>query len=370
MGIPCDDIVLVQLGSTPTEPSVVTVNCPDKNGLGCDLCRIILEFGLFIVRGDATKVLTELEFTIQRVKVMTTPDGRVLDLFFITDGLELLHTKQRREETCEHMIAVLGEYSISCEIQLAGPEYESLQAFTSLPPAVAEELFGSELLDKEDFSRVLSTEVTQNKASITVDNLLSPAHTLLQIKCADQKGLFYDILRTSKDLNIQIAYGRISSSVKGYRNMDLFIRQTDGKKVVDPKQQTALCFHLKEEMLHPLRVMVTNRGPDTELLVANPVELCGKGRPRVFYDVTLALKALGICIFSVRIDDLIYVLAYAVLLPNFFCDSAVLSLVYRLKLEGIPLPTDSGKFTADIADMPLNSRLTCRHLSSLLLTCR
>ncbi|KAH9767752.1 ACT domain-containing protein ACR9 [Citrus sinensis] len=301
MGIPCDDIVLVQLGSTPTEPSVVTVNCPDKNGLGCDLCRIILEFGLFIVRGDATKVLTELEFTIQRVKVMTTPDGRVLDLFFITDGLELLHTKQRREETCEHMIAVLGEYSISCEIQLAGPEYESLQAFTSLPPAVAEELFGSELPDKEDFSRVLSTEVTQNKASITVDNLLSPAHTLLQIKCADQKGLFYDILRTSKDLNIQIAYGRISSSVKGYRNMDLFIRQTDGKKVVDPKQQTALCFHLKEEMLHPLRVMVTNRGPDTELLVANPVELCGKGRPRVFYDVTLALKALGICIFSAEI---------------------------------------------------------------------
>lgn len=127
--------------------------------------------------------------------------------------------------------------------------------------------------------------------------------------------------------------------------MDLFIRQTDGKKVVDPKQQTALCFHLKEEMLHPLRVMFTNRGPDTELLVANPVELCGKGRPRVFYDVTLALKALGICIFSVRIDDLIYVLAYAVLLPNFLCDSAVLSLVYRLKLEGIPLPTDSGKFT-------------------------
>lgn len=117
---------------------------------------------------------------------------------------ELLHTKQRREETCEHLIAVLGEYSISCEIQLAGPEYESLQAFASLPPAVAEELFGSELPDKEDFSRVLSTEVTQNKASITVDNLLSPAHTLLQIKCADQKGLFYDILRTSKDLNIQV----------------------------------------------------------------------------------------------------------------------------------------------------------------------
>jgi hypothetical protein len=54
-------------------------------------------------------------------------------------------------------------------------------------------------------------------------------------------------------------------------------------------------------MLHPLRVMIVNRGPDTELLVANPVELSGKGRPRVFYDATLALKALGICIFSVSV---------------------------------------------------------------------
>lgn len=116
-----------------------------------------------------------------------------------------MHTKKRREDTCEHLITVLGEYSISCELQLAGAEYESLQGFSSLPPAVAEELFGSELPDKEDCSQVLSMPVTiPNKFSITVDNLLSPAHTLLQIKCADQKGLFYDILRTSKDLNIQV----------------------------------------------------------------------------------------------------------------------------------------------------------------------
>ena len=54
-------------------------------------------------------------------------------------------------------------------------------------------------------------------------------------------------------------------------------------------------------MLHPLRVMIVNRGPDVELLVANPVELSGKGRPRVFYDATFALKALGICIFSAEI---------------------------------------------------------------------
>lgn len=36
---------------------------------------------------DVTHVLDELEHTIQRVKVTTTPDGCVLDLFFITDNL-------------------------------------------------------------------------------------------------------------------------------------------------------------------------------------------------------------------------------------------------------------------------------------------
>lgn len=81
--------------------------------------------------------------------------------------------------------------------------------------------------------------------------------------------------------------------------MDLFIQQTDGQKIVDPKRKAALCARLKEEMLHPLRVTVTNRGPEVELLVANPVELSGKGRPRVLFDVTLALKTLEIRIFSV-----------------------------------------------------------------------
>lgn len=88
--------------------------------------------------------------------------------------------------------------------------------------------------------------------------------------------------------------------INGQRDLDLFIQQKDGKKIVDPEKQSALCFRLKVGMLHPLRVIIANRGPDTELLVANPVELSGKGRPRVFYDITHALKALGICIFSVR----------------------------------------------------------------------
>lgn len=48
---------------------------------------IVLFILLFDVVLDVTEVLCELELTIQRVKVTTTPDGRVLDLFFITDNM-------------------------------------------------------------------------------------------------------------------------------------------------------------------------------------------------------------------------------------------------------------------------------------------
>lgn len=34
---------------------------------------------------DVTGVLCELELTIKKVKVSTTPDGKVMDLFFVTD---------------------------------------------------------------------------------------------------------------------------------------------------------------------------------------------------------------------------------------------------------------------------------------------
>ena len=116
------------------------------------------------------------------------------------------------------------------------------------------------------------------------------------------KTIVYSIAAVCWHLNFcpQISYGRFSPKTKEYRDLDIFIQQKDGKKILDSGKRSALCSRLKQEMLHPLRVIIANRGPDTELLVANPVELSGKGRPRVFYDVTYALKTLGICVFSVR----------------------------------------------------------------------
>ncbi|RWR81637.1 ACT domain-containing protein ACR9 isoform X2 [Cinnamomum micranthum f. kanehirae] len=355
MGMPSEDVVVVQQGKNADEPYVITVNCPDKTGLGSDLCRIIFEFGLSITKADVstdgkwcyvilwvvpplrsmrvrwsslkerllsicpsclipfyfdsatlpkpsqvyllkflsvnrkgllhdvTQVLSDLELTIHRVKVSTMPDGRV--------------------DTCERLNTVLEESCLSCELQLAGQEYEGFQqGFSCLPPAVAEELFSSKLSDDESCLQALTPELTQlKKAKISMDNSLSPSHTLLQIHCVDQKSLLYDITRTLKDFNIKISYSRFSSNKNGCREVDLFIQQMDGKKILDPEKQSVLSSSLKMEILHPLRVVITSRGPDTELLVANPVELSGKGRPRVFYDVTVSLKMLGICIFLAEI---------------------------------------------------------------------
>ncbi|XP_062157181.1 ACT domain-containing protein ACR10-like [Alnus glutinosa] len=372
MGILYEDAVVFREAEKPGDPTVITVNCPDKTGLGCDLCRVILLFGLSISRADfstdgkwcfivlwvvgkpttrwvllkkrllevcpsyfltsgmdyyqsqnqqsrqlpdvfllkfwcscdrkgllhdVTEVLCELELTIKRVKVSTAPDGRVMDLFFVTDTRELLHTKRRQEETINHLKAALRDTIISCEIELAGPEITACsQGSPFLPSAITEDMFSLELPNGRP-----SGSFASNPVSVTMDNTLSPSHTLVQILCQDHKGLIYDIMRTLKDYNIQVSYGRFFASSKGRCELELFIMQADGKRIIDPNKQNALCSRLRMELLSPLRVAVVSRGPDTELLVANPVELSGRGRPLVFYDITLALKILNTSIFSVEI---------------------------------------------------------------------
>uniref|UniRef100_A0A453GZ89 ACT domain-containing protein ACR n=1 Tax=Aegilops tauschii subsp. strangulata TaxID=200361 RepID=A0A453GZ89_AEGTS len=380
MGIPSpsDEVVQIVHGDSAGDPTVVTVSCPDKTGLGCDLCRLVLLFGLNVLKGDmstdgrwcyivlwvaasrrgrppvawdllkerlvdlcpvpapfgvdsaylaaaglqepagepqvfllkfccydrmgllhdVTCVLCEMELTIRRVKVSTTPDGRVMDLFFITDARELLHTKSRREEAYEKLQSVLGDSVTSCEIESATEDMSScLQASALLSPLVLEQMFSEVDVIEEQSSRSRS----DSRLSVTMDNSLSPAHTLIQIQCGDHKGLLYDIMRTVKDCNIQISYGRFYAGQKGRCEVDLFAVQSDGKKILDQQKQRTMCSRLRTELLRPLRVALVNRGPDAELLVANPVEVSGKGRPLVFYDITLALKNLHRRVFLAEI---------------------------------------------------------------------
>lgn len=51
MGTTADDAVSIEKGKKSGDPYVITVNCPDKTGLSCDVCHSILEFDLYITRG-------------------------------------------------------------------------------------------------------------------------------------------------------------------------------------------------------------------------------------------------------------------------------------------------------------------------------
>lgn len=364
MGVIYEDAVLIKEAGGAGDHNVITVNCPDKTGLGCDLCRIILLFGLSIAKGDVqtdgkwcyivfwvvgkattrwtllkerllevcptcipaaseiyyykpefqqprspdifllkfwcsydrkgllhdiTQVLCKLELTIKRVKISTAPDGKVMDLFFVTDTREELHTGSRQVEVINNLRAVVGDIMMTCEVELVFPEVVACSQ-SLLPSSVTDNMFD------------LEVPGVSNIVSIEVDNILSPCHTLLKVFCTDDhKGLVYDIMRTLKDYSIQISYGRFFANPNGSCEADLFLVQADGKKITDSHKQNTLSYRLRMELAHPLRVNVTNRGPETELLVANPVELSGRGRPLVFHDITAALKILNMGVFSVEL---------------------------------------------------------------------
>ena len=86
----------------------------------------------------------------------------------------------------------------------------------------------------------------------------------------------------------------------GNSELSMFVLDPHGRKITDVQEQKVLVQCMEEEVGHPVRIKVGTRGIDTELLVATPIEKCGRGRPRVLYDVTLALKMLNICIFKVN----------------------------------------------------------------------
>ena len=89
---------------------------------------------------------------------------------------------------------------ITIDIELVGPEITACsQASSLLLTAITEDVFDLEFPDL-----VRTGTLRSDYISITMDNMLSPAHTLVQIMCQDHKGLIYDIMRTLKDYNIQV----------------------------------------------------------------------------------------------------------------------------------------------------------------------
>ena len=98
---------------------------------------------------------------------------------------------------------------------------------------------------------------------------------------------------------LQIAHGRFSRLIDGVVELELLISHANGCKLCDPDKQKALREKLASDICDPVRVMLLNKGLNMELLIASTTERSGKGRPRLLYDATLALKMLEIYFFKV-----------------------------------------------------------------------
>eukprot|EP00850_Spirogloea_muscicola_P003045 SM000012S25307 [mRNA] locus=s12:212640:213779:- [translate_table: standard] len=169
-----------------------------------------------------------------------------------------------------------------------------------MPPSVEHSLF----LENEqgsDYGKLEPGEKVVTPVPVTLDNGLSPAHSVIQIVARERKGLLYDCLRALKDVHLQVAFGRTMSNEHSMCDMDMFVQQMDGRKVMDPNRQKEVCRAVKRALEKPIRIAVVTKGPDSELIVATPVEKCGRGRPRVLFDVSYVLRMLEFQVFKADI---------------------------------------------------------------------
>nr|XP_024378090.1 ACT domain-containing protein ACR9-like isoform X3 [Physcomitrium patens] len=371
-----DEFVVVSVGEQPeVDLTEITINCPDKVGLGCDIARIVFEFGVSITRGDlvtdgrwcfvalwviprksmlpmrwtlmkqrleeacpsnlpsllplpsppvslsqrilllqvssidrtgllndVSQKLWELEFTIHKVKVSTTPEEKSINFFFISDSRNKLPWRKRGDEVVQQVKELLGTNCSCCDIQQASQELRGLEILP--PPAwLTMDLVYDE---PPTFEKRRSDSIgIQNVSSATIevkdDTINSPLHTLLQVTCKRRKGLLYDTLRCVKDLKLQVAHMRIASLEDGNSEISVFFLDCKGRKVTDQASKDNILYSVREAVENPLRIKIITRGVDTELFVSTPIENCGRGRPRVVYDVTLALKLLDVGIFQADI---------------------------------------------------------------------
>jgi predicted amino acid-binding ACT domain protein len=373
-----DEFVVVSVGAQPDDLTEITINCPDKVGLGCDIARIVFEFSMSLVRGDlatdgrwcfvalwvrprwfsgdaptpstwallkqrledicpsavssllprppppvhlserlmllqvcsidrtgllndVSQKLWELEFTIHKVKVSTSPEEKSINFFFITDNRNKTPWKKRWEEVMQQVKELLGSNCLHCEMSSSDPELRGLDILP--PPAkVTKDLFFDESCSPFDTGS-RSRRYNPRSANVVVKHdIQSPLHTLLQVTCKKRKGLLYDTLRCVKDLRFQVAHMRIATLDNGNSEISVFFLDPNGKRIEDKTKQNEICAAVYEAVENPLRIKIVSRGDDAELFVSSPIENCGRGRPRVVYDVTLALRKLDICIFQADIN--------------------------------------------------------------------
>ncbi|KAI5072668.1 hypothetical protein GOP47_0012774 [Adiantum capillus-veneris] len=321
-----DELVTIQLGDRAGDLAVITINCLDRVGLTCDAARRLFEFGLDVVQADfltdgqwclllfwkyyslqtcsaerlgllndLSCALRELELEILNVHALTSPNGLAVIVILVSDSRKGSQD-ERQQAICDNVKCVLGPSYSHCELTPATMddvgEVLDLELLYGVP---------NNFLEEDDSDIVAGSD---KNFSANIDNLQSANHTLLQITARDRRGLLYDCMRVLNDYNLKIAYGRFKTVSMGFVAFDLLISQANGNKLLDLDKQKSLQARLRVDMCNPLRMMIVDKGRNTEVFVATTVEKSGRSRPSMMHDVTLVLKMLGVSIFQANSEKL------------------------------------------------------------------
>ena len=273
---------------------------------------------------DVTQELWASELTVRRAHISTSPADTAVDLFYVTDERDELPAEARVAEISRAVQRVSGRRGGGTARVVLTPA----PAFVSARRSDAARLF-----EQGSIGRIETASATQyTEATVTVDNLMSEKHTVFQIRTRDRKGLLYDVLRASKDLEVKVNYAKVEmrdgvpgrNSGSSFRETRLGVDDDDhGQeragghlceidlfvgRCTDVRERRYLCQRYKENVERPVSVQIMTAGLDettTELRVIAPLDISGFTRPRVLLDVTEALRQLRVMVFKadILIDD-------------------------------------------------------------------
>jgi len=431
-----EEVVSITQGLNWTE---LRISCPDATGLGCDIARLMFEYGLTVLKGDfstdgkwcfllfhvhnktdeasmwtsfrhrledlctpeillpgeekkeapttggragsyllkvdtrdrtgalfdVVTILYENDIMVHRAHASTSPIGRAIDLFYISDQRKELPSESRVEQLKRCIHERLSDSSCCATIERA-PEVNNLHGTSlmltpssidnkSARPALPLQRSSSMLSacsssssergetnsshagpsnggvnDRRgssgatQFRRLSSDEgslgngsspwETRNqsmlfggKVEVDIDNTLSRVHTVIQMRSKDRKGLLYDLLRTLKDMDTQVSYGKIEvDTSSGVCQMDVFVQEVANSsskctRIEATEMQQDLCIRVHQALSCPVFISTANVGSGemcTQLIVGARIDSGGRGRPRVLYDTSKVLKQMSLGVFK------------------------------------------------------------------------
>jgi [protein-PII] uridylyltransferase len=117
--------------------------------------------------------------------------------------------------------------------------------------ALRKVLTGEESVEHLLARRRETAQPTEGPPKIAIENLLSDAYTVVEVKCPDRVGLLYLITNTIASLGLDIASARIATEID--QALDTFyVHDGKGQKVEDPEAMDRIRDALRQALARPI----------------------------------------------------------------------------------------------------------------------